>query len=37
MPIPARGFWSLTLYDSETFLFANPFDRYVIKTAPTSD
>ncbi len=30
LPIPARGFWSLTLYDSQTFLFANPFDRYVI-------
>ena len=30
LPVPAKGFWSLTLYDSEVFFFANPFDRYVI-------
>ena len=30
LPIPAKAFWSLTLYDSEVFLFANPFDRYLL-------
>ncbi len=30
LPVPARGFWSMTLYDSEIFFFANPFDRYLL-------
>ncbi len=30
LPIPARGLWSLTLYDSEMFLVPNPADRYVL-------
>ncbi len=27
---PARAFWSLTLYDSDFFLVANPIDRYAV-------
>jgi hypothetical protein len=30
LPIPARGLWSLTMYDAEMFLVANPADRYVL-------
>ena len=30
LPVPARAFWSLTLYDAEVFLVPNPFDRYLI-------
>lgn len=25
---PARGFWSLTMYDGEHFLVDNPLNRY---------
>jgi hypothetical protein len=27
---PVKGFWSLTLYDSDGFLVANPIDRYCV-------
>ena len=27
-PVKAEGFWSITLYDSNGFLVANPIDRY---------
>ena len=30
LPIPAKAFWSMTLYDAQVFLFANPFQRYLI-------
>jgi hypothetical protein len=30
VPVPAKAFWSMTLYDSQVFLFPNPFDRYLI-------
>ena len=30
LPIPARGLWSLTLYDSQMFLVPNAADRYVL-------
>ena len=37
---PRRAFWSVTLYDTEIFLFANPIDRYLIndrsEPAPTT-
>ena len=30
LPIPAKQFWSVTMYDSEVFLVPNPLDRYLI-------
>ncbi len=30
LPVPAKAFWSMTLYDTQVFLFANAFDRYLI-------
>jgi hypothetical protein len=30
LPVPAKAFWSMTLYDSQVFLFPNPFNRYLI-------
>ena len=30
LPVPARAFWSVTLYDADVFLFDNPFNRYLI-------
>jgi hypothetical protein len=30
LPIPAKAFWSVSLYDAEVFFFANPFDRYLL-------
>ena len=31
LPIPAKAFWSLSMYDSRTALFSdNPLDRYVL-------
>jgi hypothetical protein len=27
---PARAFWSLTMYDKDLFLYANPLDRYAL-------
>jgi len=27
---PARAFWSLTMYDKDLFLYANPISRYAI-------
>jgi hypothetical protein len=27
---PARAFWSLTMYDSDNYLYANPLNRYAI-------
>jgi hypothetical protein len=30
LPVPARAFWSVTMYDAEVFLVPNPFDRYLI-------
>jgi hypothetical protein len=30
LPIPVSAFWSLTLYDSNSFLVPNPLHRYVI-------
>jgi hypothetical protein len=29
---PVKGFWSVTLYDAELFLVANPLDRYELGT-----
>ncbi len=29
---PARGFWSVTLYDDEGYLVANPLGRYAIRS-----
>ena len=29
-PVDPRGFWSLTLYDKEYFLAANPANRYAL-------
>jgi hypothetical protein len=29
-PPPARAFWSLTMYDADLHLFANPLERYAI-------
>ena len=34
-PIDPRGFWSLTLYDKEYFLVANPADRYALLSRDT--
>jgi hypothetical protein len=30
---PARGFWSITIYDDQGYLVANPVERYAIKSA----
>ena len=30
LPIPAKQFWSVTMYDSDMFLVPNPIDRYLI-------
>jgi hypothetical protein len=30
LPIPARAFWSLTLYDTNSYFVPNPLNRYVI-------
>lgn len=30
LPVPARAFWSLTLYDEAMYFFANPFERYLL-------
>ena len=30
LPIPAKQFWSVTMYDAEIFLVPNPIDRYLI-------
>ena len=30
LPIPAKQFWSVTMYDSDVFLVPNPLDRYLI-------
>ena len=27
---PVRGFWSLTMYDSQWFFVANPLNRYTL-------
>jgi hypothetical protein len=27
---PARGFWSLTMYDAQWFFVANPLNRYTL-------
>lgn len=32
LPPPARYFWSLTVYDKDFFLVANPIDRYEISS-----
>jgi uncharacterized protein (TIGR03000 family) len=32
---PARGFWSLTMYDSEMFFVANPLNKYTV--SPRND
>lgn len=29
-PLPAKGFWSLTMYDSGVHLYANPLNRYAL-------
>jgi hypothetical protein len=29
-PIPVHAFWSLTMYNSESFFVANPLNRYVV-------
>lgn len=29
-PVSATGFWSMTLYDNDGFIVANPIDRYTI-------
>ncbi len=29
-PVNAKGFWSLTMYDEENFLAANPLNRYTL-------
>jgi len=30
LPVPAKAFWSMTLYDANVFLYPNPFKRYLI-------
>ncbi len=30
LPIPAKQFWSVTMYDANVFLVPNPLDRYLI-------
>jgi len=30
LPVPARAFWSVTMYDANVFLVPNPLDRYLI-------
>jgi hypothetical protein len=30
LPIPAKAFWSLTLYDSNSFFVDNPLNRYLV-------
>ena len=30
LPIPAKQFWSVTMYDANIFLVPNPLDRYLI-------
>ena len=30
MPIPVKAFWSLTMYDTESFFVSNPLNRYLI-------
>ena len=32
LPIPVKAFWSLTMYDSESFFVPNPLNRYVINS-----
>jgi hypothetical protein len=32
---PARGFWSLTMYDAQYFFVANPLNRYTLSTRNT--
>jgi hypothetical protein len=34
-PINPRGFWSLTMYDSEYFLVANSLNRYSLSSRDT--
>jgi hypothetical protein len=30
LPVPARAFWSVTMYDANVFLVPNPIDRYLM-------
>ena len=30
LPIPVKAFWSLTMYDTDSFLVPNPLNRYLI-------
>lgn len=30
-PIDPRGYWSITMYDEDSFLVANPINRYVLR------
>jgi hypothetical protein len=30
LPVPAKAFWSMSLYDAQVFFFSNPFHRYLI-------
>ncbi len=34
---PAHAFWSLTMYDSDSFLVANPLNRYLINSSMLPD
>ena len=30
LPIPVKAFWSLTMYDTNSFFVPNPLNRYLI-------
>jgi hypothetical protein len=32
LPIPVKAFWSLTMYDTNSFFVANPLNRYLLNT-----